>query len=100
MATINDSNVFIEIAENISDDVRVDYSGRGMYGRTCVGFVGGVSDLVAFVVDVTEEYAYQVERDGEVDPDLALIKNHLYGVEVDSMGTDSIFYWPTIRTEE
>jgi hypothetical protein len=100
MAKLNDSNYFFDIAEHHSDDVRVDYRGRGMFGKSCVGFVGSVSDLVGFVIDVAEEFAYQKEHDDEVDPDLEIIKRHLGNVEIDSMGRDSIFYWPSIQAED
>jgi hypothetical protein len=100
MAKLTDSGVFSVIAECHSDDVRENYSGRGMYGATCVGFTGSVADLVAFVIDVAEVVAFQKEHDGKVDPDLEIIQRHLCDVEIDSMGRDSIFYWPTIQTDE
>lgn len=63
------------------------YSGRGMYGRTCFGIVGGMSDFAKFICQLTQ-----------IDPDLAwdLSQN----VSRDSMAFDTIFYFPSYQLDE
>lgn len=73
-------------------DVRFDYSGRGMFGRTCFGFVGSVRDLAAFF------YALGKETDEESDDGLGeLMANDL---RVDDMGRESIFYFPGLELSD
>lgn len=80
------------------DAIRTDYSGRGMYGATCLGFVGG--DCTRFVF----ELAVHLARIDEgllrgVDPELDTVREALHGIgapSTDSMGRTSIFYWPNI----
>ena len=62
------------IAEQIDGDFRASYSGRGMGGRTCAGIV--TDDPISCI-----EIAAQ---------------RGISGAKVDSMGRQSIVYWPTI----
>lgn len=67
----------IELLESISDgfenrSLREDYSGRGMYGKTCLGIV------CENPIHIIEEAA----------------QRGLLGAKMDSMGRDSIVYWP------
>lgn len=42
--TASELSDLVEAAQNVLSDsvsVRMNYSGRSMYGRTCIGFVGG-----------------------------------------------------------
>jgi hypothetical protein len=41
-------------ADMSADDLRMDYSGRGMYGSDCFGIVGDVQDLALFMVAITD----------------------------------------------
>lgn len=66
------------------DDYRENYSGRGMYGKTCVGIVGNTGDLIEFVIAVAD-----------ADNDLAY---ELAEVSTDSMASDKIFYWRKLDT--
>ena len=63
-----------EIAEYLGDGVRDDYSGRGMYGKTCYGIV--TDDPLAVVEDAAAV--------------------GLRGARTDSMGTHTIVYWPAV----
>jgi hypothetical protein len=54
-----------------SRSLRTDYSGRGMFGRTCWGIVCD-------------------------DPNDVIVDVGLKGAHTDSMGTSTIVYWPNI----
>jgi NADH/NAD ratio-sensing transcriptional regulator Rex len=69
--------------------VRTDYSGRGMYGRTCVGFdLDSTSDVLRLggvLSEILDEQAYQefVDR-----------------MATDSMGRGIIVYFPGIKSDK
>ena len=79
-------SVLQEGADNIGADLRRNYSGRGMFGKECIGIVGPLASLVHVVMHVTLE-----------DPALAL---ELLNISHDSMGLDMIFYWPGLQAPE
>lgn len=70
-------------------DVKVymDYSGRAMYGTNCIGIVGDLGDLVAVIARVT--------RDWDSDEEITELNN----IRSDSMGQESIYYWPRLETD-
>lgn len=65
------------VAEEVGGKVREKYSGRFMYGKTCMGIVCG----------------YPIEAI-EVAGELGL-----RGARQDSMGLSYIVYWPTVSIE-
>ena len=65
--------------------VRADYSGRGMYGRTCFALVGQLSDLMKFVMFLS---------------DLEIMDRSIENVSMDSMGRDMIFYWEDVQVKK
>lgn len=84
---------------DVDDDaVRHDYSGRGMYGKTCLGLVGGYSTLTAFVAEVGKRQgAFDASGDDDAHPDLFDVLDAIVnGVAVDQLGHDLIFYWPRL----
>lgn len=84
---------------DIDDDaVRYDYSGRGMYGITCLGLMGDHSTLLAFVAELARRQAeFDATGDDDVAPDLFDALNIVVSnVAVDQMGHDLIFYWPRL----
>lgn len=62
------------VAAAVGGQVYAEYSGRGMYGRTCFGVVCA----------------------DEVECIEAAAKIGLRGAKVDSMGRDAIVYWPNV----
>lgn len=81
-------------AERAGAEFRDRYSGRGMFdygkgrSRTCVGIVGGLTELLSFI--------YQVTRTDE-----GLAAELTGGCTSDSMGKyDTIYYWPGVSTDE
>lgn len=77
-----------EMLQDVCEDLGIDYdpyySGRGMYGACCFSITGGTSDLIRFLRALPDEVGDEL-----VDP------------STDSMGLDSVFYWPyKLRTKE
>lgn len=72
------------------------YSGRGMYGDTCLGYVGSEPHL--FVFDLAKILA---ERDIE-EPDADDIRSEMSRLgsgSTDSMGYDTIYYFRSIQVD-
>jgi hypothetical protein len=68
-----------------------NYSGRFMYGAKCLGvIVSGNCSYMEFLLHLT-----RYMRDNDVDDDTL----ELEGVSVDSLGLDSIVYFPRIVTD-
>ena len=76
-------SILVDAADRCDLEFRTDYSGRGMYGEQCIGVVGYLSDLLAFVLLVAEQ-----------DKDLA--QDELTQLTWDSMGLSTIYYWPKL----
>lgn len=68
------------------DNIRYDYSGRAMYGQTCLAIVGSLRDLGAFMCTVVPH----------VNEDLVPMEAWP-DVHMDSMGLQQVFYWPHIH---
>jgi len=68
-------------------DIYWDYSGKGMYGASCLGITCTEGELLEFV-------AYLARLDDQLDLDW------LRGVRSDSMGMSSIFYFPSLKFQE
>ena len=64
-------------------DVRTDYSGRWMFGKTCFAIVGDATTLVKFI-----RYACEVLADQE--------REWLNDMRSDDMGRSTIYYWPDV----
>lgn len=76
-------------------DLRTDYSGRGMYGKTCIGIVAGGHQMgIAQLLIVA---ALDLEAEGMNWDDA------LYGFDEgplpssDSMGLETIYYWTGVQ---
>lgn len=88
-----------EIAENSDDDCRFrsSYSGRGMYGRECVGITGDRGQLQLVIAEIIKETHHSLAGlNMDFDHVVDLVMNY----SEDSMGRGSIFYWPQIQMEE
>lgn len=86
-----------EIAENGDEDTgfRNNYSGRGMYGRSCVGITGSKEDCQALIAEVIKEARYR-----EDSLDFGELVDAVLDYSQDSMGLDVIIYWPHIKPIE
>lgn len=69
------------------ENIRWDYSGRGMFNETCFGFTGSDSDLIQFAIYLARLTPGR---------DLYWMSNF----RSDSLGMDTIYYWPGISFEE
>ena len=88
MIEINREKLITE-AEDRELEVQLDYSGRRMNGKTCVGVVGSVRDLLAFLLEVVpaiDSYAAD-----------ATYREEWLEVHTDNMASDMIYYWPGVR---
>jgi hypothetical protein len=94
MATIK-RETFETIAAGADiEDYRTDYSGRGMYGKQCVGIVGDMADFMDFVTTLAAWYFEDEDEEAEE------FWYRINSVQIDNMGRDSIFYWPSIQAED
>lgn len=77
------------VAENEQYELYENYSGRGMFGKTCLGVVTREGDsYMNFLMKLTQ-YLF---RQGIDDEELSL-----EGTSVDSLGLDTVVYFPHIR---
>lgn len=66
-----------------------DYSGRGMFGRKCVGVVcDNPFEVLVDIVDTLMSEGYDSVRDS------------LGAVNLDCLGTSKILYFPSVEYEE
>ena len=75
---------------NSEEDIRPDYSGRYMYGKTCIGFV--VEQPMLVMVALTE---LQTELGLDLDDLWELARD----AQIDDMGLSKIVYFPTLQAE-
>lgn len=76
---------------------RESYSGRGMYGRECVGITGHEDDcrkVIAMVIN-----AAWATPPADSDLDFRSMVDSLLGFRRDIMGIDIILYWEDIQQE-
>jgi hypothetical protein len=93
---------------------RNDYSGRAMYGRRCVGITGSWKDCQAVMASVTAAMAQDLfdtaintdDSDREANEAYDLNDrvqekiNEIMSFTFDSMGLDTIIYWPSLEPLE
>lgn len=87
-------NIAMSVDIDIEAEVWVDYSGRGMYGQTCLGYTGG--SLVTFVAAL----ALQIATSDASAWDLIETIGEIGDGQQDSMGTGRIVYWPHIVVDD
>jgi len=73
--------------QGVEAEPRYDYSGRGMYGKTCIGFTmpgdGALLLGMALMAVLDEDEATEMAR----------------MLRTDSMGRDTIFYFPGVTLD-
>ncbi len=75
-----------QLAEDAELDVR-SYSGRGMFGRECLGIEGD---------DVCDIFAALFQAAADTEPDLQEIADALRNCSRDQMGLGAILYFPRV----
>ena len=85
--TDEDAEQVISAIENAGYEAR-SYSGRGMYGKTCLGVtLGPGQSVLEFAFDVLQE-----TRPEEVSEVIDILRRP----RQDSMGLGMILYWPDV----
>jgi hypothetical protein len=80
---------YLDIAEDWDLEIHAAYSGRFMYGKTCFGVVGSITDLLGFIAAL----AIKLNDDNMADVMFDCI---VQDVRTDNMGYDTIFYFPSL----
>lgn len=83
-------DTLVEAFESAGCDVR-SYSGRGMYGRACLGVVTE-ENPAAFAIGLAMGLLENYEKE-----EVAELLQVLDSPETDSMGNDTIVYWPRVK---
>lgn len=86
----------IRLSSSFDMDVRPNYSGRGMFGKTCLGID---TDHSAFVVAVNVVNAIHDMQDIDENERELLLKE-VKGTRQDNMGMGYIYYWYGISYDE
>ena len=91
------------ILETADINVR-PYSGRGMYGRACVGVVvgsGELGDLIGKIIHGVLDLQHDdVDGDGQESRDARDVADAMYSFSMDQLGLDQIVYWSDIQYTE
>ena len=82
-------SILSDIADAVQGRVTATYSGRGMYGKRCIGITIDESDTLALGGAI----ASLVDDEG-------LRSAMLDGWRSDSMGRGQIIYWPAIQCDD
>jgi hypothetical protein len=92
---------------------RNNYSGRGMYGRQCIGIVGDIVACQLVIAQVIKDLGWRISRVSKesIDPDYSaspedldetmqdyeLKVEHILQFRQDDMGLNVILYWPNLE---
>lgn len=89
----------VSTLRDMHDDVRLRYSGRSMYGATCVGVVA--NDPILFAFDLARIVADRT-ADVEVSCDdmRDALTDGLSSPYRDSMGLSTIWYWTGVTVAD
>lgn len=85
-------NLVVDVADEVGMTTQT-YSGRAMYGKQCLGVVGSLSEFVRFTLALVEAASLD-----DAEPLAEVIEAMREGrTSSDSMGLDTIFYWPSMQ---
>jgi len=80
------------VSDNTQYSLYEGYSGRGMFGKKCLGVVVRSGDsFMAFLIELTK----YLDEQGVEDSDLVL-----EGVSYDELGLNTVIYFPNIKERE
>lgn len=104
------AKTLVDVFRNLGFEPR-SYSGRGMFGRQCVGVSGDSSELKEAIKDAIGELIddassttneESIETPSEIGTldDIRELAQTLVTYEQDSLGMGVIFYWPSEEWSE
>lgn len=77
-----------------------DYSGRGMFGKTCHGIIGPLGDVKGVISETIKELRHTLGDEEYAHADFfGEAIDILMRWEPDNMGHDVIYYWRSLRDE-
>lgn len=81
-----------DAADDLEFELRKDYSGRGMYGKKCIGIVTGQTgfQIALKLGEFSRDYLSRLGYEELIDE---MTRNCFQ----DSMGIETIFYFPRIQ---
>lgn len=86
--------------QTVADDLdlnAIPYSGRCMYGKTCLGISLSSGDIGEFIAGVIE---YTASLDMDLDESQAIVSELTEGMRSmssDSLGRGMVFYFPWVK---
>ena len=89
----------IELFDNAGYNAQ-SYSGRGMYGKYCLGVVIEHSDPSKVLTDIILDCCQFCGHEAEQLEKVQWLCGNLNDMRSDSMGRDMIVYWPGIKWQE
>jgi hypothetical protein len=106
LSLLSDAIVSTLDANNVKFSLYSNYSGRSMYGDTCLGFVvDSKGDCNSLLVNITHQITSQF-TDGQMDDDRMVdspimdLMQYLSNAKIDNMGRGFIVYFPQIKFDE
>lgn len=85
--------VIKQACENLDVKFYNGYSGRGMYGDSCIGVTGSLQDAMAVIAESIK----QVKDNPVTGMDFAWVVDALLNFREDRLGRDTIVYWEELR---
>ena len=80
--------------------VKVDYSGRGMFGSECLGIVGSDTTTIIYKIMDSIMNKYYDEKDTQLELFHELTEILSGGSKQDSMGLNCIVYFPYVEIDK
>jgi hypothetical protein len=93
-----DTESYPEHCNGVELTPRWDYSGRGMFGKTCFGVVTDALGLTAFAIEL--EYLLNDENTSNLTETVISWWDLAKLMIVDDMATQKIYYFPGLTVEE
>lgn len=96
---MNTFQAYLELATIDTPDVNVqEYSGRGMYGKTCLGVAGDSREVMSVIAMAIVQACNDIPTKMSLHNYQELVHDALQFKE-DTMGRDIIVYWPDMAYE-
>lgn len=93
-----DTSTFIEIIREAGYEP-YSYSGRNMYGDSCVGFTTD-DTLPATIANLLNSVLYEMISDEETIEKVTSLTKIIRNATTDNMGLSTVVYFPRVKWEE